>query len=379
MSLIIVCPSCGSKLKVPDNFAGRRAKCSKCGNPISIPATGEPEVAARPAPKVVPAPQPVNPKPKERYELGPQEEYGPEPQKPEAVETAADENRPKRRKKKKQLKTRPSQGIPTWLWWASGCLSFLLATLVAVVIAVRAGFTAEVIFFGVYLAVMLPCSTVILIISMIISSHLSGGIDFGEVHVVIPKALALLFVTTLISMIPYAGLVLTFPVWLLGLMYLFRLDFWEGFFLVSINWLLNLIAKVFLVAIVIGIFLHGKPDLIEDEPLWQKPGNVQQKDHLDVIEEMGGSIDMDEDAPGMPVLGINFAGSRELTDAGLAHVKGLTTLRSLDLSRTRVTDAGLVHLTGLNQLQILNLTGTKVTDAGVRSLQKALPRVKIVR
>src|ERR1051326_7157102 len=43
MPLTATCPNCSTKLRVPDELAGRRVKCSKCGT-IS-PAGGGPEPA----------------------------------------------------------------------------------------------------------------------------------------------------------------------------------------------------------------------------------------------------------------------------------------------------------------------------------------------
>jgi Leucine-rich repeat (LRR) protein len=55
-----------------------------------------------------------------------------------------------------------------------------------------------------------------------------------------------------------------------------------------------------------------------------------------------------------------------VTNASLAHLRGLTDLRALDLSSTPVTDAGLVALRGLTNLQRLNLAGCEeVTDVGL--------------
>ena len=67
----------------------------------------------------------------------------------------------------------------------------------------------------------------------------------------------------------------------------------------------------------------------------------------------------------------------KVTDAGLADLRGLSNLQSLDLKETRVTDAGLVHLKGLSNLQSLDLNGTKVTYAGVERLRRALPKCSI--
>ena len=64
----------------------------------------------------------------------------------------------------------------------------------------------------------------------------------------------------------------------------------------------------------------------------------------------------------------------------MQNLKGLTRLQLLNLHRTpAITDAGLQHLKGLTQLQKLDLANTKVTDAGVKDLQKALPKLEIVR
>jgi hypothetical protein len=48
----------------------------------------------------------------------------------------------------------------------------------------------------------------------------------------------------------------------------------------------------------------------------------------------------------------------------------------LNLCGTKVTAAGLLHLKGLTSLKTLGL-GTKVTDAGVKGLQSALPNCRI--
>ena len=69
----------------------------------------------------------------------------------------------------------------------------------------------------------------------------------------------------------------------------------------------------------------------------------------------------------------------EITDAGLVHLSGLTNLQRLRLSNTEITDAGLVHLSGLTSLQRLALSETQVTDAGVAKLKEALPNWEISR
>jgi hypothetical protein len=78
---------------------------------------------------------------------------------------------------------------------------------------------------------------------------------------------------------------------------------------------------------------------------------------------------------------LTWLGLREthVTDAGLVHLKGLTKLSVLTLGGTQVTDAGLTQLKGLKSLTRLGLRGTKVTDAGPKELSQALPSLTIIR
>jgi hypothetical protein len=393
MPIAFSCPSCGSRLKVPDSLAGRKAKCSQCGGVVAVSAAAPPVVRPRPKTNPVRRPTPEEVEPEERPRR--------EPEDRDEDEVPRKERRPKK-KKKKRLAKRAERGSSIWPWWVGGLTGCLVVALVAILLAVRAGHAAEVIGYGLMLAVLLPISTVILIFSMIISSHLSGGIDFGEIHIVIPKAVALLLLVNLVSLVPF-GVILVFPIWLFGLMYLFGLDLWETRFLVAINWLLNLLVKAFMLAALLSALQGGKPekDELDQPPPTSAPG--QPAGDLEVIEDLGGLVqqanDDDLDSPvvritltgrpitdaqlarlqGFPTLRVLELGSTQITDAGLAHLQGLTSLQALDLSRTRVTDAGLVHLKGLSQLQTLNLTGTKVTANGVKDLQKALPRLRITR
>lgn len=91
----------------------------------------------------------------------------------------------------------------------------------------------------------------ILIVSMMITSNLMRGVEFGAVHIVIGKAAALLILVIAVSFIPppLLGTILTLPVWWFGLMIAYRIDFWEARTLVVVNWLLNMIVRFSLVAL----------------------------------------------------------------------------------------------------------------------------------
>jgi hypothetical protein len=70
--------------------------------------------------------------------------------------------------------------------------------------------------------------------------------------------------------------------------------------------------------------------------------------------------------------------STGVTDAGLVHLKGLGELRRLNLRGTKVGDAGLVHLGALTRLEDLDLRATGVTQAGIKKLNQTLPSARTV-
>jgi hypothetical protein len=252
------------------------------------------------------------------------------------------------------------------------------------------------------MVVLLPVSTAILILSMFISSAAGGGIDFGDARIVIPKAAALLFVINTINLSPCGpmGAALTFPIWLFGLMSLFKLDLWETRMLFLVNWILNFVARwviglmslfkldlwetrmLFLVNwilnfvarwVVIGIFISGAMQMSEE------PEDVSPSDGGAEIVALGGEC-VYGPGPGRPVVAIRLKGPQG-TDETVAKVANshFPHLRSLDLSYSRVTDAGLEELADMDQLEELNLKFTRVTDVAVAKLQQALPGLKILR
>jgi len=68
----------------------------------------------------------------------------------------------------------------------------------------------------------------------------------------------------------------------------------------------------------------------------------------------------------------------QISDAGLEHLRELSSLKGLNLSGTQIGDAGLEHLQGLTSLEFLELGFiTNVTDAGREELKAALPECEI--
>jgi hypothetical protein len=386
MPIRFVCHSCGRQLNAPDNLAGRKAKCPSCNTIVPIPAA-MPVKVAPPAVKERTPPKRRQPEPEEQIthlEEVPDEppqritRKAKVPDEAEPVEevVAAKPARKPKRKKRRRPRERAEQTIPTWLLWLISVGGFVLLAGIIALPAIYKGYGALVLVYSVIIAVMVPISTVILIISMYISSALGGGIDFGEARTTIPKAAGLLLVVNSISLLPF-GRILALPIWWGGLMALFRLDWWETRMLVFVNWCLNFLAQMAVFAVLMGV-MHGVSHLSSITPrLQQAPATAEEK-AIEAIEELGGECSTDDEDDDSPVVSVTLA-DKPATDAILAQLKSFPKLRSLDLSRTQITDAGLVHLKGLKQLQTLTLTGTKVTNAGVADLQAALPRVRIVR
>ena len=65
-----------------------------------------------------------------------------------------------------------------------------------------------------------------------------------------------------------------------------------------------------------------------------------------------------------------YLGGAKIGDNGLSNLKPLTKLEELDLYDTRVTDKSLPVIEGFENLTSLNLAGTKVTDAGTKHLRE---------
>ncbi|MEX2316262.1 MAG: hypothetical protein WD669_03855, partial [Pirellulales bacterium] len=76
---------------------------------------------------------------------------------------------------------------------------------------------------------------------------------------------------------------------------------------------------------------------------------------------------------------VEEGGGMVITDAGLEPVGRMKQLKSMMLmGMPKITDAGLAHLHGLSNLETLTLRGTGVTAAGLQELMRALPDCRII-
>lgn len=68
------------------------------------------------------------------------------------------------------------------------------------------------------------------------------------------------------------------------------------------------------------------------------------------------------------IVSLHFGGT-DITDAGVAQLAELASLKRLHLERTKISDGALVHLASLGNLEYLNLYETGVTDSGLVHLK----------
>lgn len=83
--------------------------------------------------------------------------------------------------------------------------------------------------------VLFPLSIVTLLFSMVIADRWLGGIAFGTVDRILPRAAVLCVVVTAINCVSW-GIVLSAAIWYVGLIWLFDLTAREAAVLTQINW-----------------------------------------------------------------------------------------------------------------------------------------------
>lgn len=75
---------------------------------------------------------------------------------------------------------------------------------------------------------------------------------------------------------------------------------------------------------------------------------------------------------------LTLADNPQVTDKGLATVKGFERLRSLNLNKTSISDKGLAELRGLDGLRTLSVRGSKVTPEAADKFPDGMPNLRKV-
>jgi hypothetical protein len=87
------------------------------------------------------------------------------------------------------------------------------------------------------------------------------------------------------------------------------------------------------------------------------------------IQQYGGRVERDMKSPDQPVIGVNLSGTAYRA-AVLNKLVAFPQLRNLDLSGETTSDLFLEHLHDVTTLRSLNLSHTKVTKGGIQFLTK---------
>lgn len=384
MPIVVACTACNQRLKVKEELIGRKAKCPACGGIFLALEDVEPVTDDHPVlpSKPVGRPDPVargksrppveTPPPKKKPAPPPEPE--PEDEPPQDSQDEA----PRKKKKKKRKKRRQEEETGSiWPWVAVGGVIVTCLILTAILVVRRIGVNETVIEYAVYLGIMMPVSVGILVLSMIISSSLGGGIDFGELHVALLKAFILLLITNVLGLWQY-GCLLNGLVWWCGLMVMFRLDFWEVRMVSFVNWFLNVIGG-YAVWMVVASLLGGGHLDPEDLNL----GRMRRGDRdaeagwtAEEIRQHGGKLIPSKNDPDEYVE-LDFSGSK-ITDADIPKLGRFTGVRRLNLSNTGITDAAIEHLAEFDPLDRLNISGTKITPGGLQRLRRVMEETKSI-
>lgn len=127
MPLTVQCPGCHATLAAPDHLAGRAVRCTRCGQPMLVPAVVDAVVEPpRLAPvRVVSAPTPVaSPKADPPSEITP-----PTRKRPRRNEPDDDADERLERRSARRPRSKPRRGFPVWIPVATGAALLLLAGL----------------------------------------------------------------------------------------------------------------------------------------------------------------------------------------------------------------------------------------------------------
>jgi hypothetical protein len=279
----ITCLSCKARLALPEKAVGKRLRCPRCGS--LVPIESEPLEIAEPEedwvenlPGSTRPRRPAEEKRKGRPAAGPnrdpdedeEEVYvarrhrrKEEPEEVEEITKARDKRRPARPGKKKKRKGKPQKrdrddtdhGV--WAWSIYGGGAVVLAMLSFFGVAVLSD-SSEFKFYAIYLLISVPASTVLFFVAMYLSSIIFGAMEMGNLRVAVVKAFILLIFVNMASLVQgQVGAFVTLPVWIIGLLGLFRLDMWEAGILLFMNWLLNYGLRFLLMGIVLQSLMRG--------------------------------------------------------------------------------------------------------------------------
>ena len=123
-----------------------------------------------------------------------------------------------------------------------------------------------------------------------------------------------------------------------------------------------------LIVVAVAAVSFSTPITAQQEPT--SPPTVET-----LVETLGGRVRQNEQRE----VDVVYLTGTQITDAGLAHLTGLTALETLGLTARAITDTGLAHLTELPALEHHYLEDDRWHSnfVGESKLQQALPNCTI--
>jgi hypothetical protein len=376
MPVEVMCPACSSRLKLGEQFLGRKLVCPKCNHlfqasaapaPVEVRAEVVEEVWAEIAQPDSPSPRPArSARPAQPAKIAqaprPKAKPQPEPQPVVAeVEEAPGEPRRKRRKMKRSEKSGGNRAVLIPILLGAGLIVPAIVIGILVYLVQNTEFNIEKYFYG--LLVLIPINAVILFISLIIVSNVMGGVELGSIPAAIAKGVGLLIVVVPIMNLQPAGIYVAIPILLIGLMALFNMDIFEAMACnlinIGVSWVLQLT--------ILGGLMTGAIDKVAEMPD-EDESKLPAVWGLDDIERVGGKI-FQGLGDNRRLRLVNLKGCK-ITDENIASLRRIP-IQELDLSDTPITDEGLKHIRRLD-VSLIKLSGTKVTKEGVDSVRLQL-------
>jgi hypothetical protein len=307
------CTLCGGGIKIGEELAGRKVRCPFCLCATAVPAAGvasggavwvaASKAAAPVAVSLTPASAVIDSAPKPATEPG-LALLGSD----SAVATVPEPK--KRKKKKRRLRHEVGDEPEKMDEWLQGLIILGVTVgvlLLVAVIGVLAGHGFDVFFYTILSIALLPPTLIGLAISMVVASMMLGGVNFGDLRAAITKATALCLITNLIWLVPHFGMFLAGPVWLVGLMALYRLDMFETCLIWVVNFALGWVVQIAIMALVGSMLLGGaggdiKLDMPDSGPgQFKVPGDlkgVPRGKALPSGKEVPGGKEPDDDDDG---------------------------------------------------------------------------------
>lgn len=270
MPVLIACPSCTGKLRVPDDAAGKRIRCPKCSHQFQFALPHEAEEAEEAVQVAAHAHASTRRTVADEHVADDEEpeelEEVTEEEVPEAERSPMDEPKKKKKKKKRRrqqllAEREEDRESPSWPWWALGGGGMAVSMLVFLCLGIFG--SPFVRLYGVYMFFSVPLGVVIFFAAMVLASVTFGAVEIGRIHVTFVKSFIAVTIANTIFILPF-GVWGGLAIWCIIIMSIFRLEYWEAMIIAAFNWVLNFGVK-FAIFMIMAAIAAKAADRIDND------------------------------------------------------------------------------------------------------------------